>query len=305
MNNSQKEYINRINKVVDYIENNMSEQLSLQKISEVAHFSPFHFHRIFAAFTGETLNNFIKRKRIEKAARILIIDQEKSISEIAYECGYSSPSVFCRNFKDRFKLNANEFRENKTDKFSKIRQLESKIDKSTQEQHEYIRIVEILKEIRMKKNIAIKDMPALNLLYVRHIGAFDQIRFAYDKLMKWAGPRGLLNFPKTQTVTVYHDDPSITDIEKLQQSACITVDQDVKPEGEVGYMSLPASKCVVGHFDISVKEFEKSWESVCVWMAENGYQPGGGLPYELYYDHEGEEENMRFVLDICIPIKPL
>jgi AraC family transcriptional regulator len=305
MNKSQKEYINRINRVVDYIESNITEQLNLQRISDIAHFSPFHFHRIFTAFTGETLNNFIKRKRVEKAARILVTDLEKSVSEIAYECGYSSPSVFCRNFKDHFRLNAQEFRENKADKISKIRQLESKIDKSEQEQREYLRIVKILKEIKMKKNIAIKEMPALNLLYVRHIGAFNQIKFAYDKLMKWAGPRGLLNFPKTQTVTVYHDDPNITNIEKLQQSACITVDKEVKPEGEIGSMTLPASKCAVGHFDISVHEFEKAWESVCVWMAENGYQSGEGLPYELYYDHEGEGENMRFVLDICVPIKQL
>lgn len=305
MNKYQKEYIHRVNRVVDYIEDNINEQLSLQKVSEIAHFSPFHFHRIFSVFMGETLNGFIKRKRVEKAARVLLIEQEKTISEIAYECGYNSPSVFCRNFKERFKLNAQEFRENRADKLSKISQLKSKIDKSDKEQQEYLRNVKILKDLKMKKNIVIKDMPALNLIYVRHIGAFDQIRFAYEKLMKWAGPRDLLNFPKTQTVTVYHDDPTITDIEKLQQSACITVDREVKTEGEVGNMSLPASKCVVGHFDISVNEFEHAWNSVCVWMSESGYQPGDGLPYELYYDHKGEEENMRFVLDICVPIKPL
>jgi len=305
MNKYQKEYTHRINRVVDYIEGNINEQLSLQKISEIAHFSPFHFHRIFSVFMGETLNNFIKRKRVEKAAQALLIEQEKSISEIAYECGYNSPSVFCRNFKERFKLNAQEFRENKKDKLSKISQLKSKIDKSEKEQQEYLRNVKILNDLKMKKNIAIKDMPPLNLVYVRHIGVFDQIRFAYEKLMKWAGPRGLLNFPKTKTVTVYHDDPNITDIEKLQQSACITVDGEIKTDGEVGNLNLPASKCVVGHFDISVNEFEQAWNSVCLWMSESGYQPGVGLPYELYYDHEGEEENLRFVLDICVPIKPL
>ena len=46
MNKYQKEYIHRVNRVVDYIEDNINEQLSLQKVSEIAHFSPFHFHRI-------------------------------------------------------------------------------------------------------------------------------------------------------------------------------------------------------------------------------------------------------------------
>lgn len=305
MNKSQKEYIYRINKVVDYIEQNISEQLNLDKISSIANFSPFHFHRIFSALNGETLNNFIKRKRVEKAAGMLINNEEKSIADIAYECGYSSSSVFCRNFKSRFNINAQDFRSNHQTEFSKISQLKSKIDKSEEEHKEYFRNVEILKNTKMKNNITIKDMPGLNLLYVRHIGQFEQIRFAYEKLFQWAGPRGLLNFPQTKTVTVYHDDPNITDIEKLQQSACITIGEEAKGDGEVGFMKLPASKCVVGHFDIGVDGFEDAWRSVCLWMSESGYQPSDELPYELYHDHSGEEENMRFVLDICIPVKLL
>lgn len=305
MNKSQKEYIHRINNVVDYIENNINEPLNLQKVSEIAHFSPFHFHRIFSVFVGETLNNFIKRKRVEKAARMLLSEQNKSISEIAFECGFNSASVFCRNFKERFNLNAQEFREYKEGEFSKINQLKSKIDKSAAEHRDYLRNVKLLNKLKMEKNIAIKNMPALNLLYVRHTGAFDQIRFAYDTLMKWAGPRGLLNFPKTQMVTVYHDDPNVTEIEKLQQSACITIENKTKTEGEIGSMTLPPAKCVVGHFDISVSEFEEAWKSVFLWMSESGYQPGEGLPYELYHSHSGEDGNKRFVLDICVPVKPL
>jgi len=109
MNRYQKEYIYRINRVIDFIEANIDKELTLEKLSEVANFSPFHFHRIFSAFTGETLNGFIKRKRIERAASILLSEPERPIAEIAYYCGYSSPSVFCRNFKDRFRVSAKNF----------------------------------------------------------------------------------------------------------------------------------------------------------------------------------------------------
>ena len=107
--NTQNEYIYRINKVIDYIELNISSELSLEKLSGIANFSPFHFHRIFKGITNETLNNFIKRKRIEKAGSILITEKDKPISDIAFHCGYNSLSVFCRNFKDYFKINAQEF----------------------------------------------------------------------------------------------------------------------------------------------------------------------------------------------------
>jgi len=72
MNKYQKEYIHRINRVIDYIEKNLDQDLGLEKLSEVAHFSPFHFHRIFSAFMGETLNGFIRRIRVEKAASMLL-----------------------------------------------------------------------------------------------------------------------------------------------------------------------------------------------------------------------------------------
>jgi hypothetical protein len=49
----------------------------------------------------------------------------------------------------------------------------------------------------MEKNIAVKEMPAMELIYGRHVGRFDQIGGAFAKLMKWAGPRGLLKFPDT------------------------------------------------------------------------------------------------------------
>lgn len=303
----QKEYIFRINKVVDYIDNNIDKSLNLDTLAEVANFSPYHFHRIFTVFTGETVNGFVKRIRVEKAARLLIIENDVPISEIAYSCGYNSTSVFCRVFKDHFKTSAKNYREKMIDQKSKISQSESKNSKFNDSSSDYIRIVELNKKWKeiMKKDIEVKEMPAMDLIYCRHTGQFDQIGKAYEKLFKWAGPRGLLNFPETKTVTVYHDDPKITDIEKVRQSACITIEKDVKPEGEFGKLSVPAGKHAVGHFEIDVTEFEQAWNAMCLWVSESGYQPANGNPYELYYKDPEQHPENKFVLDICIPVKPL
>jgi AraC family transcriptional regulator len=306
-NKYQKEYIFRINKVTDYIDSNLDKTLNLETLAEIANFSPFHFHRIFTVFTGETLNAFVKRLRVEKAARLLLIDSDNPINDIAYNCGYSSNSVFSREFKKYFKISAKDYRVKMKNELSKIGQQESKNSKLSDNSNNYIRIVELTNKWRelMKTNIEIKDLPALDLIYCRHIGQFNQIGSVFEKLFKWAGPRGLLNFPKTKTVTVYHDDPNVTDIEKVRQSACITIDKEVKPEGEIGKMNIPAGKYAVGYFEIDETEFEQAWNAMCIWVSESGYQPADGNPYELYHQDPAHHPENKFVLDICIPVKVL
>ena len=82
-NASRREYIGRINKAMDFIESNLGRTLFLDEIAHAAHFSPFHFHRIFTALTGETVNQYVKRIRIEKAASMLINNPEWPVTEIA------------------------------------------------------------------------------------------------------------------------------------------------------------------------------------------------------------------------------
>jgi AraC family transcriptional regulator len=304
MNASHREYIYRINRVIDYIDNHLTEDLTVAELASVANFSPYHFHRIFSAFVGEPLYAFIKRLKVEKAASMLINFPEKPVNEIAWDCGYKSDSVFCRTFKEHFGMNTADFRKCKTDEIRKIRQSLSKNGKPGATGDGYVCSVETIKNISQMKNIRIQQQPAMQLVYTRHTGAFDQIGKAYGKLMQWAGPRGLIH-PGVKTVTIYHDDPTVTEIEKLRQSACITVDQEVKTEGEFGNISLPEGKYVVGSFEIGPEGFTDAWNQVCLWLAESGYQPADGQPYELYHNNHEEHPEKKFIVDICIPVKPM
>lgn len=96
-----EEYIARINRVIDYIEGNLDGDLSLEALANVASFSRFHFHRVFKAMLNETLNRFIQRVRIEKAAMQLIDNPRKSITEIALDGGKFAVA--------RFELDSKEF----------------------------------------------------------------------------------------------------------------------------------------------------------------------------------------------------
>jgi len=304
---SRKEYFLRINRVVDYIDTHLEDKHSLEKLSEVAHFSPYHFHRIFRALTGETINHYVKRIRLQRAGSMLLSDYHRPVSEVAALCGFNSTAVFCRSFRDHFGKNTGEFREYHETQESKNGQAERNNGQSATDSTVYFsdEFMNLNRNFDMETNIAVKEMPAMDLIYCRHVGPFDQIGIAYGKLMKWAGPRGLLRFPETKTLTVYHDDPKVVDPEKVRQSACITVDADAKPEGEFGKMHLPGGKCAVGSFKVKPHQFGEAWNAVCRWLADSGYQPSDGLPYEYYPEEHEPGPEPVFTVDICVPVKPL
>jgi AraC family transcriptional regulator len=85
-------YTNRINRAIDYILAHLDESPSLEELSKAACFSSFHFHRIFRAITGETVNFHTNRLRLEMAARLLKYSKN-SATNIALECGFSSSST--------------------------------------------------------------------------------------------------------------------------------------------------------------------------------------------------------------------
>ena len=308
---SRQEYTARINRVMDYIGKNISQVIDLSVMADIASFSPYHFHRIFTFITGETPNNFVSRIRLERAAVLLQDSTKDTISEIAFRCGFINVSSFSRAFKSFFGVSAKEFR--RLDKaiyikngirYSKNCKPISKIGKNIQQVNEQICSVELNELIIMDTKIEIKQMPELNLIYCRHMGAFNKIGQAYEKLFKWAVPRGLVT-SSTKTVTVYHDDPAVTGVEKVRQDASIIVEKDVKVEGEIGKSTVSAGKYAIGHFEIKETEFELAWNTMCSWLTESGYQPGEGSTYELYHNDYNEPPEHKFIVDICIPVKPL
>jgi AraC family transcriptional regulator len=301
----RKEYIGRINKSIDYIENNISENLNLEEIAEIANFSKFHFHRIFGAMIGETLNAFVKRIRMERSASLLV-GTAYSITEIGEQVGFNSQAAFARAFKDYYKISASEFRKIGLKNYSKICKTESNNHQLKLTYENYISNVKNNKKNRLIMKVEIKDLNDIHVAYCRHIGSYSEIGQAFEKLMRWAGPRGLLNSPDVKTIGLYHDDPAVTEQAKLRSSACVTVEADTKVDGEIGKTVIEGGKYAMARFEIDETEFQQAWNQVMgEWLPESGYQCDDKLPFEMYYGDPNQHPEKKFVLDICVPVKPL
>ena len=97
-----------IEKTLNYIKENLAQDLTLEKVSEIAHLSPIHFHNMFKASVGKTLHNYVEEQRIKKAINLLITT-DYSLTKIAFECGFSSQSYFSYVFKRRMKVTPREY----------------------------------------------------------------------------------------------------------------------------------------------------------------------------------------------------
>ena len=301
-NQIQNDYISRINKALQFIDENLDADLSLENISKVACYSPFHFHRIFKAVTNETLNAYILRRRLEKAAAVLKYKAEVSIAELSLQYGFTSNSSFTRAFKKFYGLAPAQFRKQNPDWFSKISQVESKNGQKNILFEKYICNINNLKYwFDMNAKIEIKEISKLDLAYVTCIG-HNGIGEAYDKLVKWAIPNGLFEIPGTKMVTIYHDSFKITAADKVRISACITLINPLKVADGIGLTTIEKGKFIVGSFEIRMNEFEKSWNALFLWMVENGYKKADRNPFELYHNDYRQHPENKCIVDFYIPV---
>lgn len=312
----RNEYISRINKVIDYIQNNLDAQLDLDTLANVAHFSKFHFHRIFSVMVGETLNSYINRMRIEKAASLLIVNSNMSITEVAFNYGYSGSAQFSRAFNKHFGMSASEYR-NEGYKKSKIRKIESNIGKLKGKDSKAGNINPLyfddaisikIKGIKMK--VKVKKLDDMTVAYIRHIGPYagDSNLFGelFNKLYKWAGPRDLVNPPDTKTMSIYYDDPKITDESKLRMDVCLTIPENAEVSGEIGKMVITGGKYAVGRFELNADEYSAAWSKLMgEWFPESGYVPDDKPSFEMYQNNPEEHPEGKCIVDICVPVKPM
>lgn len=107
-----QEYSERFNRVLAYIDKHLDEALSVERLSRVAHFSKFHFHRQFGDYVGISVARYTQLMRLKRASYQLVFTEQKRIIEIALAAGFENPESFSRAFKQAFGQTPSQFASN-------------------------------------------------------------------------------------------------------------------------------------------------------------------------------------------------
>lgn len=306
---SRSEYEKRMHQVLAYIDEHLEQPLDLGTLAKVAHFSPFHFHRLFAAWMGETLGDYLRRRRIEVAARRLAAQPRMRILNIALSVGFGSGEAFTRAFKTRFGCSPTVWRE---------RQCSPRSEKSNYGQvngkpNQVLppTIVEHDVSPKPNKEIIIKvtliDREPATIAYFRHLGPYGEpiAQFWQEVYVPWAVMNKL--GPNHARYGISHDDPSITAPEQCRYDACAEVSLDFVTTGGALISTIPGGKYAVLKFRGTVEQVGEAWAALLRdWLPSSGLQLDSRPCFEYYPKGAANDlQTGEFGCEICIPVAPL
>lgn len=321
------EYARRINRVLDYIDRHLDQPLELAQLAGVANFSPFHFHRVFAAWMGETLGDYARRRRLEQAAFRLSCGLDESVLATALATGFGSGEAFARAFKLKFGCTPSAWRRDTRQRLaaqalgsgagplagSNPNQAPRKFDQAPRRG---IGDDDVSRNDTgdFHMNVTVIDLPAARVAYHRLIGPYGPRIGAFWRatVAPWIASNGL---DQQMCYGVGHDDPGITAPDKCRYDACVTLPDSVSDAfdgaGSATIATLPGGRYAVARFEGDPAALANAWTWLTRdWLPESGLQPDDRPCFEMFGPNtvtrpRGAHEVGRLVCDLCIPVRPL
>ena len=265
-----RDYARRLDKVAAHIWAHLDEDLDLGVLAEIACFSPYHFHRIYRAVLGETVAETVARLRLQRASMALARGKAP-IREVAGQAGYSSVPAFTRAFRAAYGQTPAAFRAQR---------------RQPQEPN---------------MTVEIRDCPPLRIACLTHKGPAPEIGRAFDRLMAWAGPRGLAG-PEHLGVAVYLSDMSTTPPSEQIALAGITVDAGFQADGAVDTFDVQGGPYAVLTHNGPYATLGQSYNALFAWLTASPHSPAHAPCIEVNLNDPRRAAPEDLVTEIRLPL---
>jgi AraC family transcriptional regulator len=261
---SVEHYASRLGRVLEYIDFNLAIPLRLPMLAEQASFSPYHFHRIFCEWQGETPQAYIRRCRLERSAALLHYGKGTPVMEIAPQCGFTSVEAFDRAFRTYFGMTPTQWR---SGGFAEWR----------------MRATPSLSLPPDLSNdlVQIKRFPALQTVYYRKLGSYQDDEAAlWTRLAALVEPFGLSG----QTCFgVGLDDPAVTPAARCRFDVCIELPASITIPVHTPVKLIQGGPHAVLPYDGRAGATEGHWLWLLqIWLPQSGYKVSQHSCFERY-----------------------
>jgi len=279
----------RMNRVLDHIDAHLADDLRLETLADVAAWSPFHFHRLFRAWTGETLLDFVRRRRLEVAAGRLRHAPRDSVTTIAFAVGFESGEAFSRAFKLHFGMTPTAWRRGGQLLWERRQRM--------------VRI----RPMRVGPHypVVLKQLPERDVLYWRVQGNYhtmvSQAWTAFGPRIEALGLGGQLR------LGMGLDDPDIAPLSRCRFDACVVL----PPHWHEPVAARISRKRVAGGlhaclgYDGPGPQMHEAWRQLLNdWLPTSGLLVGASPFFETYpAEQELPARGDRVVCELCMPVQ--
>jgi len=292
------DYVDRVNRAIDYVTRNLSEPLRLEEVANVAHFSSYHFHRIFRALVGETLHDFVTRVRLEAALSLISHGDRRTLTEVALACGFGSSSSFSRSFRKHFGVAPRAF---DVERFRRARRDEMRSSLPGGER---------LARLPAGSNpdgfrVRLRDLPARRVAYVRVFRPYEGERVAQAaaRLVAWARARGLAG---GQWLGYQWDDPEIVPLELCRYDVGVEVPEAATTGGGVSDTRFPPMRVaeidIAGSVALELRALDWLYTT---WLPRSGFVPDHQPGFEAFVGEPFAHGATHFELRVQLPVVAL
>lgn len=281
-------YQNQLNKVIEFIGKHFDEKLTLTQLSNIACFSKYHFHRLFTAYTGLSLQQYIRWLRLKRAAHQLIIDKDQPIIKIAMDAGFESHGAFSRAFKQTCGMRPSEFRQESSWHIWEVPPY----------------VLPLQEEVNM--NVDIKMMNSRRLAVLEHRGDPKLVGDSVSKLISWAKKQPINLKPKSGEAFGYaYHDPKLTPAADFRFDLAITIPDQLTLTGEVIEKHLPAGRYAVAMHKGSRENIgDTVYALYRDWLPNSGEELADDLPCIFcYYNFEYEVAETELLTECWLLLK--
>jgi AraC family transcriptional regulator len=280
-----KAYAKRFGQVFDYIDRHLDEELSVERLSEVANFSRFHFHRQFSDYTGITVARYVQLMRLRRASYRLVFNPEARITDIALEAAFENPESFSRAFKNTFGQTPSRFRE----------------APEWQQWNEHYQAVR-RKEGLVMKEVRVVEFKETVVAVLEHWGSPLKANDSVRTFCQWRKDNGLTG---GNTYGIIYNDPSTTEPEQFHFDIGGTLPAPI-PENRLGITNktIPGGRCaVVRHQGSRDNLGEAAYYLYREWLPASGEELRDFPLFLHYLNFVPDVPEHELTTDVYLPLK--
>ncbi len=276
-----KNYEERLLRVLTYVYDHLDEELSLDKLADIACISRYHWHRVFKAMTGETLADTVRRLRLSKAANTLL-QEDRSVREVAQRFGYKNLASFSRAFKNAHGVSPNKFREIG------------------------IEITNLKNSNEKNKNmypVKIQEFNEICAAGVLHSGPYHKIGTAFKDLGSVLMANSLME-QVNELFVIYHDPPASKPSSEFRSHVAVSINKEFPNNiGTLEYFSVVGGRFAVLEHTGPYANLKTAYDWFYgTWLPQSGYEPRDAPPLEVYVNDPKTTPSTELRTDIRLPL---